>query len=55
MAEIRVDLEILCICGNELTAKNKYAGLIEIEPCEKCLDVARDEGYSQGEKEVGNG
>ena len=55
MTEIKVDLEAWCqrcgagLCSN-ITAR-KQAGRISIEPCEKCLENARDEGFDAGKSE----
>lgn len=54
MPEIRVDLEILCTCGEELTATNKWAGRIEVTPCERCGQNQYDVGFSEAMKEAGH-
>lgn len=48
MAEISI--EVYCSCGNGLcnqTTCKKY-GVITIEPCEDCLQKAKEEGYNAG-------
>lgn len=52
MAEIRMDLEIVCTCGRELTFRNRFASQIEIEPCEDCGLEKYNEGYDVGHKEA---
>ena len=51
MPETRVDLEVLCTCGEELEFSNKWAGSIIVSPCSKCAEVKYDEGYAVAEKE----
>ena len=66
MPEISVEVEILCDCGNGLcgqtrVSKNRGMPQIVIEPCEKCLEKARnlafdgglEEAYKQQEKQDG--
>lgn len=57
MPEISVDVEIWCSCNEGLchqSSSNRvsYGGHaspgITVEPCEKCLDKAREEGYAKG-------
>lgn len=55
MPEIRVDLEILCVCGRELVVQNRYSGQIEVEPCEDCGRGKYNEGYDVGHKEASDG
>ena len=61
MPDITIDLSIFCErCGDVLQAETKdgYHGAKEIhaEPCEKCLDAAKDvgddEGYERGQAEA---
>lgn len=57
MPEINVEVEIYCSCGNGLC--NQSVGgigrrgipFITVEPCEKCLEKARREGYDEGYSE----
>ena len=61
MAEITVEFEVICSCGNTLSAEEKIthnpnrAKEVIVEPCEKCLAEAKDkgdtEGYDRGWKE----
>ncbi len=58
MPEISIDVEVWCSCGEGLCSQSsaEYRGRgIVVEPCEKCLEVARtggyDEGYEEGQKE----
>lgn len=48
--EVSIDFEVWCSCGNGLCAQsqNKRGG-IQVEPCERCLKDAWDEGYSEGQ------
>ena len=54
MTEISVNIIVECSCGNNLSGQaiggNDYRGnpVITIEPCEKCLGEARNEGYEEG-------
>lgn len=53
MPDITIDVAVLCDrCGEVLQAESKdgYQGTKEfhVEPCEKCLDVAKDEGDDEG-------
>lgn len=59
MPEVSVEIEIYCSCGeglcNTSTGGSGRRGepIITVEPCEKCLEKARDEGYDQGYSEGG--
>lgn len=52
MADVTIDVDVYCTCGNVLQAESKegYHGAKEfhVEPCEKCLDAAKDEGDDEG-------
>ncbi len=55
MPDITIDVSVLCDrCGNVLQAESKedYYNAKEfyVEPCETCLDVAKDEGDDEGYK-----
>lgn len=58
MPTIEAEFEVYCTCGNGLcgnttTSKSTLGGpAIEVEPCEKCLSRANDEGYEEGLKEA---
>ena len=45
-------------CGDELEAQWVRSGsdtpILDVTPCEKCLDKATSEGYKQGEKDGDN-
>ncbi len=49
---IDVDNEIMCNCGNKLSIiDEEQRGSIlhiKVDPCEKCLQDAYDEGYKDG-------
>ena len=51
MPEIKVDVEVWCECGEGLCGQSSPAkrgvGVV-VEPCKKCLDVAKVEGNSEG-------
>lgn len=49
MAEIKVDIEAVCECGNQLTIhQDTWSGNIKVDPCEKCKQEAYDEGLNDG-------
>ena len=45
-----IEFEVYCECGNLLSGKGERGG-IEVEPCEKCLETARKEGWDEGYNE----
>ncbi len=47
MPEIKVDVELVCTCGNDLNAKDK-GGYFEVDPCESCLAEKYNEGIAYG-------
>lgn len=59
MSEITVDIVVECSCGNNLSGQaaggSDYKGnpVITVEPCEKCMERARNEGYAEGFAEEG--
>jgi len=51
--DVKVDVEIWCGCGEWLCNQSRDASSrsqhrIEVEPCEKCLDRAREAEYQKG-------
>lgn len=46
MADITI--EVYCECGNLLSSSTTKRGDIEVEPCEKCCEKARYDGYDEG-------
>ena len=54
MPEITTSFEVYCgscgagLCGNSRNASTRRGEAIEVEPCETCLEKARDEGYENG-------
>ena len=47
-----IEFEIWCSCGNGLCNQTRdVKGGISVEPCENCLENAKDEGYNTGYKE----
>jgi len=64
--ELECEFEVYCACGEGLcrnSTEGKTGGrgmpYITVEPCSKCLDKAKDDGYSDGyskaEEELANG
>ena len=58
MPEISFEIEVFCSCGHGLCGPSKGGigrrGIpyVTVEPCERCLTKAKDEGYDEGaEKE----
>ena len=48
-----IDFEVWCSCGVGLCTETKVVvtgrGVsLEIQPCEKCMEAARSEGYDDG-------
>ena len=53
MPDVTIDVDVYCArCGNVLQTESKegYCGTKEFhaEPCEKCLDAAKDKGDDEG-------
>lgn len=54
MCKISVEVHVYCTCGEHLCNQSKAgtAGrgipCITVEPCQRCLQRARDEGYDMG-------
>ena len=47
-----VEFEVWCSWGAGLCNQTKdVRGGIQVEPCENCLEKARDEGYDKGHSE----
>lgn len=53
--ELTADVDVKCVeCGNRLEATMfPRKGLIEVSPCENCLDDAREEGRAEEEAKHG--
>jgi hypothetical protein len=55
MPEISVDIEIYCakcgagICNSVQSQRKHNKEVFVVEPCDKCMETARDEGYEEGE------
>ena len=48
MAEITFEIDVICeVCKTTLTA-SEYKGQLFVEPCEVCMDRAKDEGLDEG-------
>ena len=53
MPEFDVEFEVYCSCGEGLcgqsTGTNSRGSLyVTVEPCEKCVENAKDDGYNEG-------
>jgi len=56
MPALQLEFEVFCancgagLCNNctEGTTRTRRMEFIEIEPCEKCLSKAKDDGYDKG-------
>jgi len=48
VATVEVDVRVYCTCGEELDGVTDNAGDVIVDLCQKCIDSARDEGYSEG-------
>ena len=47
-----IKFEIWCSCGNGLCNQTREVeGGVSVEPCEKCLDAAKEEGHTDGYNE----
>lgn len=56
MPEMKVDVEIWCSCGAGLchqTSLHRTGRGFVVEPCSKCLDRAKDDGYGDGLEDGG--
>ena len=53
MPLVEVELEIWCTCGEGLCGQSYShdTGRLEVEPCEKCLNIKYQEGYDDGYNE----
>lgn len=56
MPVFQLEFEVFCSCGNGLCnntieGANRHSQYITVEPCEKCLNIAREEGYEEGYEE----
>lgn len=57
--DIEIDFEVFCggcgagICNNADTRASHRRGMpqVVVEPCERCLEIARNEGRDEKEKE----
>lgn len=56
MPEIEIDIELYCercgagLCNQAASARTRTRNYpsFRIEPCQRCLETARDEGYDKG-------
>lgn len=58
MAEITVEFNVYCSCGEELDTEvqdasvhNRWQTSVTVEPCEKCAQRREDVGYDKGVEE----
>jgi hypothetical protein len=51
MSTVLVEVEVYCPCGNLLNSLKDGQHYITIEPCEDCLENARQEGYDKRKEE----
>lgn len=55
MAEVTADVEAFCLnCSNALTTRKLSHGAIDVEPCETCLQKARDEAVEDHVNNAGD-
>jgi hypothetical protein len=51
MALVPIEIEVWCSCGaglcNQSSAATRGQGVV-VEPCEKCVDAAKDDSYNDG-------
>jgi hypothetical protein len=48
-----IEFEVWCSCGAGLCNATKTSGTsVTVEPCESCLDAAREEGKEEGRQEA---
>lgn len=56
-SEVVIEFETFCgrcgagICGNVTVEENHRYPRIIVDPCEKCLSAAHNEGYEEGRRE----
>lgn len=58
MPNIEVSVGVFCKCGEHLCKQseggrtpNRKLPYITVEPCRKCLETVKDEGYERGDDE----
>ena len=51
MATVEINL-ICAVCKNELTAEQVLSTAYHVEPCERCMTDAEEEGYGRAKEEV---
>lgn len=61
MPEFSVEFEVFCSCGEGLCnqsdtrkSRNRLSPQVVVQPCDKCLDKAREEGREAGYAEREN-
>jgi len=57
MAEVKVEIDVECECGNPLsTTTDKWGTGLIVEPCDKCLEneyeKGKIDGYAEAEKDL---
>ena len=52
MPDVKVEIQVWCSCGEGLCGQSKGVfGGIHVEPCPKCLEEAKKEGFDEGYSE----
>jgi hypothetical protein len=52
MAQITMKIEAVCgECGRALSCREKREGVLEVDPCEKCLSDTHELGVAEGREE----
>ena len=55
--DVTAEFDVSCSeCGNTLTVKvtdktSRYPAQVEVDPCEKCLEIARAEARAEAERQ----
>ena len=55
MPTFEVEFEVYCSCGEDLcnqsiTSLTRQGLIVKVDPCEKCLRKAQDDGWETGHK-----
>ena len=49
MATLELEFDVYCSeCGARLSAEGYAGSKVEVEPCGKCLQAERNEGFQEG-------
>jgi deoxycytidylate deaminase len=59
MPEFNVEFEVFCSCGNGLcnqsdggNSNRRGTPYVTVEPCKKCIELAKSDGFDEGVKSV---